>query len=110
MKIDLGGRVAVVTGGGRGIGAASARALAEAGASVVVAARSVDEIDRVAAELELAGHAALSVECDVTDPASIGRLKDAAEERFGGVDILVSNAGVATSAPLGRISLDEWQK
>jgi NAD(P)-dependent dehydrogenase (short-subunit alcohol dehydrogenase family) len=99
-----------VTGGGRGIGAASARALAESGASVVVAARSVDEIDRVAAELEMAGHAALAVECDVTDPASIGRLKEAAEERFGGVDILVSNAGVATSAPLGRISLDEWQR
>jgi len=110
MKIDLGGRVAVVTGGGRGIGAATARALAEAGASLVVAARSSAEIERVAAELELAGHAAIAVVCDVTDAASVKRLKETAEERFGGVDILVSNAGVATSAPLGRVTLADWER
>jgi NAD(P)-dependent dehydrogenase (short-subunit alcohol dehydrogenase family) len=109
MRIDLAGRVALVTGGGRGIGAATARALADAGASVVVAARSSGEIERLAAELELGGHPALAVTTDVTDPASIARLRDAAEERFGGVDILVSNAGVATSAPLARISLEQWQ-
>jgi NAD(P)-dependent dehydrogenase (short-subunit alcohol dehydrogenase family) len=110
VKIDLTGRVAVITGGGRGIGASAARALADAGASVVVAARSAAEVARVAGELELAGRASLAVTCDVTDPASITALRDAAEERFGGVDILVSNAGIATSAPLARISLDEWQK
>jgi NAD(P)-dependent dehydrogenase (short-subunit alcohol dehydrogenase family) len=110
MKIDLSGRVAVVTGGGRGIGAATARALADAGASVVVAARSSSEIERVAAELELAGHASLAVVSDVTDPKAVQRLREAAEERFGGVDILVSNAGVATSAPLGRVALAEWER
>jgi len=110
MKIDLKGRVAVVTGGGRGIGEAAARALGEAGASLVVAARSSSEIERVAAELEMAGHAAIAVVCDVTQPESVARLKAAAEERFGSVDILVSNAGVANSAPLHRVSLAEWER
>jgi NAD(P)-dependent dehydrogenase (short-subunit alcohol dehydrogenase family) len=110
MKIDLTGRVAVITGGGRGIGEATARALADAGASVVVAARSAAEIDRVAGELEMAGRPALAVRCDVTDPNSVDQLRTAAEERFGAVDILVSNAGVATSAPLARITLEEWEK
>ena len=106
----LSGRGAVVTGGGRGIGAATARALADAGASVVVAARTPGEIERVAAELELHGKPGLAITCDVTDAAAVGALRDAAEERFGGVDILVSNAGVATSAPLAKISLEEWER
>jgi NAD(P)-dependent dehydrogenase (short-subunit alcohol dehydrogenase family) len=110
LRVDLAGRVAVVTGGGRGIGEASARALAEAGASVVVAARSATEIERVAGALEMAGHAALAVVADVTREESVAALQEAAESRFGGVDILVSNAGVATSAPLGRVSLEEWNR
>jgi len=110
MQIDLADRVALVTGGGRGIGAATARLLAEAGARVVVAARSVDEIEAVAAEIRRSGATAEAVPCDVADSAAIARLRAAVEARFGAVDILVSNAGIASSAPLAKVGLDEWNR
>ncbi len=110
MRIDLDGRVAVVTGGGRGIGAATARLLAEAGARVIVAARSADEIEAVAEEIRGSGATAEAVPCDVSDAAAIDRLREAAEARFGAVDILVANAGSASSAPLARIELTEWNR
>lgn len=106
----LRGKGAVITGGGRGIGASTARALATAGAAVVVAARSEDEIGAVAAELRQAGHSAWAVPCDVADPASIESLADAANERLDSVDVLVNNAGVAPSAPLAKLSLEEWDR
>ncbi len=101
---------AVITGGGRGIGAAVARALAGEGAAGVVAARSEGEIDAVARELRDAGGRAWAVRCDVTDPASVEALRAAAEERLGGVDVLVNNAGVGHSAPLEKTSLEVWQR
>jgi NAD(P)-dependent dehydrogenase (short-subunit alcohol dehydrogenase family) len=100
----------VITGGGRGIGAATARALAAKGARVVVSARSEGEIEAVAAELRGGGAEAWAVPCDVTDPASILALRDAAFQRLGAVDILVANAGIATSAPLHAIQLDDWNR
>ncbi len=109
-SIDLSGRAAVVTGGGRGIGAAVARALAAAGARVVVAARSATEIERIAEELIADGHAALAIPCDVTDPESVGRLAREAEAAVGIVDILVNNAGVASSAKLESLDLAEWNR
>lgn len=110
MRIDLDGRVALVTGGGRGIGAATARLLAEAGARVIVAARSADEIEAVAEEIRLSGASAEAVPCDVSDADSIARLQAAAGARFGTIDILVSNAGIASSAPLARVGLEEWNR
>ena len=110
LQIDLADRVALVTGGGRGIGAATARLLAEAGARVVVAARSVDEIEAVAAEIRRSGATAEAVPCDVADSAAIARLRSAVEARFGAVDILVSNAGIASSAPLAKVGLEEWNR
>lgn len=110
MQIDLQGRVALVTGGGRGIGAAISRQLAGAGAQVVVVARNADEISTVAEEIRKTGASAEAIPCDVSDVAAIARLRAAAEARFGTVDILVANAGVATSAPLARIELDEWNR
>ena len=106
----LEGRGAVVTGGGRGIGAATARALAEAGAAVVVAARSVEQIERTAADLRDLGHRAWAVPCDVTDPERVGALRATAEGHLGAVDILVNNAGVAHSAPLKAITLELWNQ
>jgi 3-hydroxybutyrate dehydrogenase len=108
--MTLQGKGAVVTGGGRGIGAAAARALAEAGASVVIAARSTDQLEATAAALREAGHRVWPVVCDVTQPAAIEGLRDAAVERLGTVDVLVNNAGVAHSAPLKSITLDTWNR
>ncbi len=106
----LEGRTAVVTGGGRGIGAAVGRALAAEGAAVLLAARTVAEVEGVAEELRAAGHAAWGVACDVTDPDQVRALAAAAQERMGRVDVLVNNAGIATSAPLKAITLETWNR
>ena len=106
--MTLQGKKAVVTGGGRGIGAAVARALAAEGAAVMVAARSAGEVEKLAAELSAGGAQAEAQVCDVTDPASVAALAAAAAERLGPVDLLVNNAGVAPSAPLRSITLEEW--
>src|SRR6266567_7970271 len=87
------GAVAVVTGGGQGIGAAVANALAAQGAAVVVAARRTDRIEQVATEIRSAGGGgkAWAVQCDVTDPASVNDLVKAATRFAGAIDILVNN-------------------
>ena len=106
----LTGRGAVVTGGGRGIGAAVAGALAEAGARVVVAARSTAEIEAVAAGLVARGFDAQALACDVTDPAAVERLAAEAGRRLGRVDLLVNNAGISASAPVKSQTLEEWRR
>jgi 3-hydroxybutyrate dehydrogenase len=104
------GRSAVVTGGGRGVGAAVARLLAADGASVLVAARTSSEVERVAAELRETGANVDSATCDVSDPEAVTRLARHARDAFGRVDILINNAGVATAAPLARTTLEEWNR
>ena len=108
--MSLQGKGAVVTGGGRGIGAAVARELAAAGAKVVVAARGEDEIGAVAEELRSAGAEAWAVRCDVTDEESVVELARRAEESLRTVDVLVNNAGIAASAPLARTTRAEWDR
>jgi 3-hydroxybutyrate dehydrogenase len=105
----LAGRVAVVTGAGRGIGAATARALADAGLSVVLAARTRDQIERQAAQLVALGHGAKAVVCDVTSEASVQALSREAAE-LGPVAVLVNNAGAAASMPVVRTSLEDWNR
>lgn len=105
MRLE--GKGAVVTGGGRGIGAEVARELAARGARVVVSARSVDQLEAVAAEL---GDGVSAVACDVADPAAIEALREEATARLGAVDVLVNNAGIASSAPVKRQSLEEWNR
>jgi len=104
------GSVAVVTGGGQGIGAAVARALAGEGAAIVVAARRAEPIEKVAAEIRDAGGKAWAVQCDVTDAASVHSLVQAAARRAGVVNILVNNAGAAHSAPLAKTTLEDWNR
>jgi len=107
---ELTGRAALVTGGGRGIGAAVARALARAGASVAVAARTMEQVVEVAGELRTDGYEAYAFQCDVTKPFDVRDVTLGAREAMGHVDILVNNAGIAPSNPLKRITLTEWNR
>jgi len=93
----LNGKIALVTGGGRGIGEASAIALAEAGADVVVCSRTATEINSVVEQIRSLGRKALAVTCDVTDAAEVGRMADEVNDHFGAVNILVNNAGLGRS-------------
>jgi NAD(P)-dependent dehydrogenase (short-subunit alcohol dehydrogenase family)/enamine deaminase RidA (YjgF/YER057c/UK114 family) len=106
---SLAGRVAVVTGAGRGIGAATARALADAGLDVILAARHGDQIERQVTELTAGGRRAKAVVCDVTSESSVEALaREAAGRRP--VAVLVNNAGAAGSMPLARTTLDDWNR
>jgi NAD(P)-dependent dehydrogenase (short-subunit alcohol dehydrogenase family) len=108
-RVSLVGRAAIVTGGGRGIGAATAIALAEAGASVALAARNEAQVVEVAAQLRRDGLEAFAFRCDVTDPRQVRDLALSAREAMGQIDILINNAGTATSNPLAKIALAEWE-
>jgi 3-hydroxybutyrate dehydrogenase len=108
--VILSGKQAVVTGGGKGIGAAVARSLAAAGAAVLVAARTLADVEGVAGEIRAQGGRAWAATCDVTDPAQVQALARAAADRLGPVDILVNNAGIAHSAPLKAIALADWNR
>ncbi len=106
----LAGRVAVVTGGTRGIGLASARLLAEDGASVVVSGRDAGRLDAAVKELEALGVAALGIAADAAKREDCDRLVDAAKERFGRIDVLVNNAGMTRDQLLVRMKDDDWDQ
>ena len=106
---DLTGRVAVVTGGGTGIGAATARRLAEFGAEVVVASRSAEELERKAAEIAAAtGRRCLAVPTDVKDEAQCVRLIERTLAELGRIDVLVNNAGGTRMGPLASLPTKGW--
>jgi NAD(P)-dependent dehydrogenase (short-subunit alcohol dehydrogenase family) len=103
--ISLAGLSAVVTGAGRGIGAAIARALVAAGASVALAARSKQELEAVASELETRGGSVVALPTDVTDPKAVQRLIEGTLDSFGRLDIAVNNAGAGHApTPLTELS------
>src|SRR3954469_21385800 len=107
---DLAGHRALVTGGGRGIGRAVALDLARAGVAVAVAARTRADVETVAAEISDAGGRAVPVTIDVTEPASVSAAFASAREALGGLDILVSGAGIAITAPLARTPDALWRQ
>jgi NAD(P)-dependent dehydrogenase (short-subunit alcohol dehydrogenase family) len=107
----LEGKVAVVTGGNQGIGRAIATAMADAGASIAICARNTDSLNLVADEIRKLGAACLSLECDVSDPASADAMAKAVLERFGKVDAVVANAGIAGAIrPMHEITYEEWRE
>lgn len=106
-KLD--GRVAFVTGAGRGIGAATALRLAEDGASVVLADIDPDGCKEVATQIESAGSQALAVSCNVADREAVDAAFQQAIEHFGQLDILVNNAGVLRDNLLFKMSDDDWE-
>jgi len=107
----LQGRVALVTGGGQGLGRAIARRLARDGARVAITQRSQEPLDRTAADIEAAGGEALAVSADVTHPDDIQRVVSTVRERLGTVDILVNNAGFnRRRSTFTDIDLVSWQE
>ena len=110
-KIDLTGQVAIVTGGGRGIGRAIALALAKAGADVAVTARSTDQIAETVTLIEKVGGCGMAVTTDVTDQQAVQQLVDKVEKRFGPVDLLVNNAGhPGQIGPFWEVDAEKWWK
>lgn len=111
MSALLGGQRALVTGASSGIGTAIAYACADAGAAVLVHYLSgKDEAEAVAAEIGDRGGQAFAFGADVSHPEDCGRLFDALRERFGGVDVVVANAGIQRDAAFTDLTLDEWRK
>lgn len=109
-SFDIAGRVAIVTGGSRGIGRAIAMGFASVGAHVVVASRKEDACAATVAEITAAGGSALAVPTHVGDLDGIEALVDATVERFGGVDIVVNNAANALAQPIGSITAEALEK
>jgi 7-alpha-hydroxysteroid dehydrogenase len=109
-RFRLDGKVAVVTGGGRGIGAAIARTYADVGANVVLAARTESQLEEVAADVRAAGGEALVVPCDVSDLETLDVLVDKAVEAFGGIDVVVNNAGGSMPAGFMDTSVRAFEK
>ncbi len=109
-RFSLAGRVAIITGGGTGIGRGTALVLAEHGADVVFAGRRTEPLVSTAEEIQSLGRRAISVPTDVTIPQACQRLVDATLKEFGRVDILVNSAGGAETKSLSKWSEDEWHQ
>jgi NAD(P)-dependent dehydrogenase (short-subunit alcohol dehydrogenase family) len=105
---DLTGKAAIVTGTSRGLGQYFARALARAGADLVITSRRPETLRSFQAEIEALGRRAVPLELDVRDPASIRRMAEAARAAYGKIDILVNNAGCNVRRPALEIGWDEW--
>jgi NADP-dependent 3-hydroxy acid dehydrogenase YdfG len=110
VKSELTGTAALVTGASSGIGAATARKLAEHGASIALAARRRDRLEALAAEIGNAGGTALAVEADITDRSQAEAAVQQAADRFGRLDTLVNNAGLMLLGPVADADPEEWNR
>lgn len=107
---DLTGKVAIVTGGGRGLGQQIAEGFAEAGAHVVVCSRKLEACQEVSEELKKLGVDSLALKCDVTNPEDVKNVVEKTMEKFGHIDILVNNSGASWGAPVEEMPLEAWYK
>ncbi|MCZ6539192.1 MAG: SDR family NAD(P)-dependent oxidoreductase [Chloroflexi bacterium] len=107
---QLDGKVAIVTGGGSGIGKGIARAFVDEGCSVVIAARDVDRLNATAAELAGEAGTVVAIPADVTSEEQMANLFAKTMEQFGRLDILVSNSGAFDGAPVEELTMEQWQR
>ena len=107
---NLKGKTAIITGGGRGLGAQIAEGFAEAGANVVVCSRKLDACTEVAEKLKGLGVETLALACDITKQADVKMVVDETVKRFGTIDILVNNSGATWGAPVVDMPIEAWQK
>ncbi len=107
MSTNIAGKVVVITGASGGLGEATARRLAAAGARLVLGARRLPRIEALAAEL---GADAIAVQTDVTQAAEVRHLVDAAVARFGRLDVMLNNAGIMPHSPLERLKVEDWDR
>jgi NAD(P)-dependent dehydrogenase (short-subunit alcohol dehydrogenase family) len=111
VTLALEGKVAVITGGNQGIGRVIAHALAGAGASLAICARTVESLNDVSEEIRGIGVDCLPLQCDVSDPASSNAMAKAVLDHFGRVDVVVANAGIAGAIrPMHEITYEEWRE
>lgn len=108
MRTSIRDQIALVTGASRGIGRASALALAREGAHVVVAARTASELETLAGEIHALGREALAVACDVSRAEDVNRLFEEATSRFGRVDLLINNAGAGKYGPVDALTPEDY--
>ena len=107
---DLDGKTALVTGASQGIGEAIARRLAAQGARVIVAARSMDKLERLAADLSDTGAEVYALELDLADAEGVGERLKALPAPFGETDILINNAGITADNIFARMKLEQWER
>jgi NAD(P)-dependent dehydrogenase (short-subunit alcohol dehydrogenase family) len=107
---QLDGKVAIITGGGSGIGKGIAKAFADEGCSVVIAARNADRLDAAAAELSADGGSVISIPTDVTSEEQMISLFAKTMAQFGKVDVLVNNSGAFDGGPVEELTMEQWQK
>jgi NADP-dependent 3-hydroxy acid dehydrogenase YdfG len=104
------GKVVVITGASSGLGEATARMLSAHGATVVLGARRLDRLQKLANELTASGGQALAVATDVTQRDQVQRLVDTAVQKFGRIDVMLNNAGLMPHSPIERLKVDEWER
>ena len=109
-SLSLEGKVAIVTGGSRGIGRVIALGFAEAGANVVVCSRTLTDLEKVAEEIEALGRRSLAVETNIAVKSEVDNLVEKTLEKFGTIDILVNNAAMNIMRPLTELREDGWDK
>ncbi|MEH6437025.1 SDR family oxidoreductase [Massilia sp. DD77] len=108
--MELKDKIALVTGASSGIGAASARKLAQAGVKVGVAGRRVERLDALVGEIRAAGGEAFAIEMDVTDPHAVHGGVAALADRYGTIDIVFANAGLMPASDIASLKVDEWNQ